>query len=94
MTKQEGLDPDWVWIKIFKLLADIKVGDIIYTCGLVCLDRHRYVNDILKIKTFIKGISQYSEFSKGRLEEFAYSNSASAADGTLSLIKPSSLVKV
>ena len=94
MTKQEGLDPDWVWIKIFNLLADIKVGDIVYICGLVCLDSYRYVNDILKINTFIKGISQYSEFSKGHIEVFAYSNSASAADGTLSLIKPSSLVKV
>ena len=94
MTKQEGLDPDWVWIEIFNLLADIKVGDIIYTCGLVCLNSCRYVNDILKTKTFIKGISQYSESSKGRLEVFAYSNSASATDGTLSLIKPSSLVKV
>lgn len=37
--KQERLDPGWAWTKKFNLVAGIKVGDTIYTSGLVSLDR-------------------------------------------------------
>jgi enamine deaminase RidA (YjgF/YER057c/UK114 family) len=36
--KQERLDPGWAWTKKFNLVAGIKVGDTVYTSGLVSLD--------------------------------------------------------
>ena len=38
MQKQERLDPGWAWTKKFNIGAGVKVGDTIYTSGLVALD--------------------------------------------------------
>jgi 2-iminobutanoate/2-iminopropanoate deaminase len=38
MQKQERLDPGWAWTKKFNIGAAVKVGDNIYTSGLVALD--------------------------------------------------------
>ena len=38
MQKQERLDPGWAWTKKFNIGASVKVGDTIYTSGLVALD--------------------------------------------------------
>lgn len=36
--KQQCLDPGWAWTKKFNLSAGVKVGDTIYTSGLVAFD--------------------------------------------------------
>ena len=36
--KQQRLDPGWAWTKKFNLSAGVKVGDTIYTSGLVAFD--------------------------------------------------------
>ena len=36
--KQERLDPGWAWTKKFNLIAGVKIGNAIYTSGLVALD--------------------------------------------------------
>ena len=38
MQKQERLDPGWAWTKKYNIGAGVKVGDTIYTSGLVALD--------------------------------------------------------
>ncbi|EAQ23726.1 RidA family protein [Roseovarius sp. 217] len=36
--KQQRLDPRWAWTKKFNLSAGVKIGDTIYTSGLVAFD--------------------------------------------------------
>ena len=36
--KQQRLDPGWAWTKKFNLSAGVKIGDTIYTSGLVAFD--------------------------------------------------------
>lgn len=36
--KQERLDPGWAWTRKFNLSAGVKVGDTVYTSGLVAFD--------------------------------------------------------
>jgi enamine deaminase RidA (YjgF/YER057c/UK114 family) len=36
--KQHRLDPGWAWTKKFNLSAGVKIGDTIYTSGLVAFD--------------------------------------------------------
>jgi len=36
--KQQRLDPGWAWTKKFDLSAGVKVGDTVYTSGLVAFD--------------------------------------------------------
>ena len=38
MQKQERLDPGWAWTKKYNIGAGVKVGDTIYTSGMVALD--------------------------------------------------------
>ena len=38
MQKQERLDPGWAWTKKYNIGAGVKVGDTVYTSGLVALD--------------------------------------------------------
>ena len=38
MQKQERLDPGWAWTKKYNIGAGVKLGDTIYTSGLVALD--------------------------------------------------------
>ena len=38
MQKQERLDPGWAWTKKYNIGSGVKVGDTIYTSGLVALD--------------------------------------------------------
>jgi len=38
MQKQERLDPGWAWTKKYNIGAGVKVGETIYTSGLVALD--------------------------------------------------------
>ena len=38
MRKQERLDPGWAWTKKYNIRAGVKIGDTIYTSGLVALD--------------------------------------------------------
>ena len=38
MRKQERLDPGWAWTKKYNIGAGVKIGDTIYTSGLVALD--------------------------------------------------------
>ena len=38
MQKQERLDPGWAWTKKYNIGAGVKIGDTIYTSGLVALD--------------------------------------------------------
>ncbi len=38
--KQQRLDPGWAWTKKFNLSAGVKVGDTIYTSGLVAFDSY------------------------------------------------------
>ena len=36
--KQQRLDPGWAWTKKFNLSAGVKIGDTVYTSGLVAFD--------------------------------------------------------
>jgi 2-iminobutanoate/2-iminopropanoate deaminase len=36
--KQQRLDPGWAWTEKFNLSAGVKIGDTIYTSGLVAFD--------------------------------------------------------
>ena len=38
MQKQERLDSGWAWTKKYNIVAGVKVGDTVYTSGLVALD--------------------------------------------------------
>ena len=38
MQKQERLDPGWTWTKKYNIGAGVKVGDTVYTSGLVASD--------------------------------------------------------
>ena len=43
--KQERLGPGWAWTKKFNLVVGIKVGDTVYTSGLVSIDSDGNVVD-------------------------------------------------
>jgi enamine deaminase RidA (YjgF/YER057c/UK114 family) len=36
--KQQRLDPGWAWTRKFNLSAGVKIGDTVYTSGLVAFD--------------------------------------------------------
>ena len=38
MQKQERLDSGWAWTKEYNIGAGVKVGDTVYTSGLIALD--------------------------------------------------------